>query len=117
MKVTITGRHCDVPKKIIDRTELQFSKLVKFQTRATHADVIYVDEGHSKRVEGIVFVDGAPQVAARGDGENFRAALSQLVDRLRRQLKEQREQLTDHQAPPLTEGLEALDPADPDDSE
>lgn len=106
MKVTITGRHCDVPQKIIDRTETQFSNLVKYQSRATHADVIYVDEGHTRWVEGIVHVDGAPQVTARGEGENFRAALTQVVERLRRQLREQRGQRRDHKAPPLHEGLE-----------
>lgn len=106
MKVTITGRHCDVPQKIIERTEKQFSGLTRYQQRATHADVIYVDEGHTRRVEGIVHVDGAPQVAARGEGSDFRAALGQMVERLGRQLKEQREQLRDHQAPPLRQGLE-----------
>ena len=105
MRVTITERHCEVPKSVLARTENQVAGLAKFEQRASHADVIYTDEKRSRKVEIVVFVDGAPEVAARGEGDDFRKALDQGVERMRRQLREQRERRRDHKAPPLSEGI------------
>ena len=107
MRVTITERHCEVPKRVLDRTESQVAGLAKFEQRASHAEVIYSEEKRSMKIEIVVFVDGAPEVAARGEGGDFRKALDQGVERMRRQLREQRERRRDHQAPPLSESLTA----------
>ncbi len=105
MRVSITERHCEVPKKVLDRTDSQVAGLTKFEQRASHAEVIYSEEKLVRKIEIVVFVDGAPEVAARGEGGDFRKALDQGVERVRRQLREQRERRRDHQAPPLSEGL------------
>jgi ribosomal subunit interface protein len=105
VRVTTTERHCEVPKNVISRAESQTAALAKFESRATHADVIFSEEKRSRKVEIVVHVDGAPEVAGRGDGEDFRKALDRAVDRVRRQLREQRERRRDHHAPPLAEGL------------
>ena len=89
----------------LDRAESQVASLARFEQRASHADVIFTEEKRSRKVEVVVFVDGAPEVAGRGEGEDFRKALDQGVDRVRRQLREQRERRRDHSAPPLSEGL------------
>ena len=105
MRVTITERHCEVPKKVLERTESQVAGLAKFEQRASHAEVIYSEEKRSMKIEIVTFIDGAPEVAARGEGGDFRKALDQGLERMRRQLSEQRERRRDHKAPPLSEGL------------
>jgi ribosomal subunit interface protein len=105
VRVTITERHCEVPKRVLDRTESQVAGLARFEQRASHAEVIYTDEKRSRKIEIVVFIDGAPEMAARGEGEDFRKALDQGVDRMRRQLREHRERSRDHKAPPLSEGI------------
>lgn len=105
MRVSITERHCDVPRKVLDRTETQVAALSKYEQRATAADVVFTEEKHGRKAEGIVHVDGAPTVTAHGEGDDFRTALDQMVDHLRRRLREQRQRRRDHQAPPLAEGL------------
>ncbi len=101
MRVLITERHCDVPSEVVDRTEAHVASLAKYSPRATAADVVYGEEGLTKRVEVIVHIDGSEAVIAHGEGAEFRAALDQVVDRLRRMLRRQRERHRDHQAPPL----------------
>lgn len=105
MRVSITERHCNVPAKVLTRTEEQVSALSKYEQRATAADVIFTDEKHTRKVEVVVHIDAAPHMAARGEGDDFRTAIDQAVDRLRRMLREGRVQRRDHKAPPLSEGV------------
>lgn len=105
MKVNITGRHCDVPAKIAERTVSLIGKLDKYESRASAADVIYTDETHTKKVEVIVHIDGAPHVAANGSADDFRGALDQVADRAKRLLRDARQKRRDHKAPPLSEGI------------
>lgn len=107
VRVSITERKCTVPRKVLERTEAQVGALDKYEGRATAADVVYTEEKQTRKVEVVVHIDGAPQVAARGEGRDFRTALDQVVDRLRRMLSEARERRRDHQAPPLSEGITA----------
>lgn len=105
MQVSITERHCEVGKRTLDRTESQITQLAKFEPRASLAEVVFTEGKRSKSCEVVVHIDGAPHSTARGEGETFRSALDQVLDRLRRILKEQRERRRDHQAPPLSERL------------
>lgn len=103
MRVSITERHCEVPKSILDRTETLIAGLTKFEPRATAAEVIFSEQKRAREVEVIVHIDGAPHVTAHGDAEDFRGAVSTVIDRIRRLLRDAREQRRDHQAPPLSE--------------
>lgn len=105
MKVNITGRHCDVPAKISARTEKLIGKLDKYESRASAADVVYTDEKHTRKVEVVIHIDGAPHIAAQGSGDDFRSALDQVTDRAKRLLRDARQKRRDHQAPPLSEGV------------
>ena len=104
MRITVSERNCQVPPAVIERTHAQVGRLSKYEGRATAAEVVFMDEKHTRKVELIVHVDGASHVVARGDGADFRSALDQSIDRLRRQLREQRDRRRNHQAPPLSEG-------------
>lgn len=107
MRITITERHCEVPQKVRERTERQIERLARYEPRATAAEVVYSDEKHTRKVEVIVHIDGAEHVVGRGEAADFRSALDQVTDRLRRMLSERRDRRRDHQAPPLSDGVSA----------
>ena len=107
MRISITERRCDIPERVRARTRSVVQALSRFEERATSAEVVYSDEKHAKKVEIIIHVDGASRVVARGEGTEFRAALDQAVDRVKRMLREQRDRRRDHQAPPLSETMTA----------
>lgn len=100
MRVQITERHCEVPREARERAETQVAALAKYSPRATAADVVFMEENVDRIVEVIVHIDGEEPVVARAEDTEFRAALDKVIDRLSRQLREQRDLRTDHQAPP-----------------
>ena len=101
MNVHITTRHCEVPEDVLERTQQQVASLSKYSPRAAGAEVVFLEEKLDKVVEVIVHVDGGEPVVARAEDPDFRNALDQVVSRISRMLRKQREQRTDHQAPPL----------------
>lgn len=105
MRISITERKCEVSKTVRQRTQSLIQGLSRYEERAAAAEVVFSDERHTKKVEIIVHIDGSPHVVAKGEGEGFRAALDQAVDRAKRILREQRERRRDHQAPPLSETM------------
>ena len=100
MRVQIATRRCDVPEPVRDRTDEQVRQLTKYHPRLAGAEVVFEEERHLKKVEGILSVDGASPVVATGQGEDFGRALDQMLDRLGRMLRRRRDQRTDHQATP-----------------
>jgi len=90
---------------VLERTEEQVTGLSKVSPRASAVDVVYMEEKLTKVAEVIVHIDGGEPVVARGQGAEFRTALDQVVDRVRRRLRKQRERRTDHKAPPLGGGV------------
>jgi len=105
LRVQITARHCEVPSDVLQRTEELVKALSKYSPRASAADVIYMEEKLVKIADVIVHIDGGEPIVARGEGPEFRAALDEVVDHVRRRLRKQRERRTDHKAPPLSEGV------------
>jgi len=99
--VQISARHCDVPADVLERTEAQVASLSKYSPRASAAEVVYMEEKLTRIVEIIMHIDGGEPVVARGEGDEFRSALDQVIDRMSRQLRRQRERRTNHKAPPL----------------
>jgi ribosomal subunit interface protein len=99
--VQISARHCDVPADVLERTETQVASLSKYSPRATAAEVVYMEEKLTRIAEIIVHVDGVEPVVARGEGAEFRTALDEVMERISRQLRRQRERRTNHKAPPL----------------
>jgi ribosomal subunit interface protein len=89
----------------LKRTEEQVAALPKYSPKASAAEVVYMEEKLTKVAEILVHIDGGEPVAARGEGAEFRMALDQVVDRVSRRLRKQRERRTDHKAPPLGGGV------------
>jgi putative sigma-54 modulation protein len=107
VRVQVTARHCEVPDDVRARTESQVLALAKYESRATAVDVVFSDEKHARKIELLVHIDGAEPVAAHGEGGDFRAALSEGIDRVSRMLRKQHDRRRDHKAPPLSERLVA----------
>ena len=105
MEVRISARHTTLSESLVARTEEVLSKLTKFDSRSSAVEVVFVEEKHSKRAEGIVHIDRGEPIVASGEAEDFHGALSQLNERLVRQLRRHHAQSKDHQAPRLTETL------------
>ena len=105
LRVQITARHCEVPEDVLERTESQVLALAKYSPRASAADVVYMEEKLTKVAEIIMHIDGGEPVVARGEGQEFRSALDELIERISRRLRRQRERRTNHKAPPLGEGV------------
>lgn len=99
MRIQIVTRHCDVPSRVRERAESRVRKLVRYEPRLSAAELIFQEEKHNRKVEGILSVDGEEPVVARGQGTEFKAAVDQVADRLARMLRRRRDQHLDHQGP------------------
>ena len=102
MEVRITSRHSTFPESLRDRTQELLSKLDKLGAPVSVVEVIFEEKKNSKKIEGILHIDRSDPIVAGGEGDDFNEALSQVNDRLRRQL---RKQVTDHRAPSRAEAL------------
>ena len=105
MEVRITSRHTTLSESLRAGTEELLSKLKKYDARVSVVEVVFHEEKNSKKIEGILHVDRSDPIVATGKGDDFSEALSQVNDRLVRQLRKLHEQTKDHRAPPLTETL------------
>ena len=105
MEIRITSRHTDLPEALRERAEEVLMKLTKYESRISAAEVVFDEEKRTKRVEGIIHIDRADPVVASAEGDEFRVALHQMVDRIARQLRRRHKQVKDHQALKLSEAL------------
>ena len=99
MKIRMTTRRCDVDDGTLERAEDRLSRLVRFESRLTSAEVVFVEERHAKRVEAVLTVDGSEPVVASAEASEFGEAVDRLQDRLDRILRKRRAQRRNHQAP------------------
>jgi len=105
MEVRITSRHTTVPEALRARTEALLGKLAKYDDRVSVVEVVFHEQKNTKRIEAILHIDRSDPISATGEGDEFNEALSQMNDRLARQLRKLHGQAKDHRAPPLTEAL------------
>lgn len=103
MRVQVVTRHCEVPLPVRARAEERAGRLVKYDSRLTAAELIFEEERHVKRVDGILALDGRDPIVARGEGDEFVQALDRALERLARILRRGRAQMRDHQAPKLSD--------------
>ena len=105
MEVRITSRHSTLPESLRERTEELLSRLNRYGAPVSAVEVIFDEEKNSKKIEGILHIDRTDPIVATGEGDDFNEALSQVNDRLRRQLRKLQEQVTDHRAPSQAEAF------------
>lgn len=99
MRIQITSRRCQVPDAVLTRVEELIEKLVRYEPALSAAEVILEEEKRIRRAEAILSVDRAEPVVAKGEGEEFRTAIDQMVDRLSKKLRRLHSQRTDRQGP------------------
>ncbi len=104
MRVQITARHCEVSDAVRERASELMDKLARFDPRITGAELVFHEEKHSKKVEGIVTRERREPLVASGDAPEWLPALDVVFDRLSRRVRKARSQAVDHQAgPPVRE--------------
>lgn len=97
MDVTITARHCAVPKSIRARAQDRMRRLARYEARLLRAEVIFDTDHGVRTVEARLFVAGGATIVAAASDHTFRAALDHVLNRGGRRLKRQRERRRDHQ--------------------
>ena len=105
MEVRITSRRSTLPESLRDRTQELLSRLDRYGAPVSVVEVIFDEEKNSKKIEGILHIDRRDPIVASGQGDDFNEALSQVNDRLGRQLRKLQEQVTNHRAPSQAEVL------------
>ena len=104
MRVQIAARHCDIPDTVRNRTEELLGKLSKYEPRLSGAEVVFEVEKHRKKVDAVLKVDREEPVVAKGEADEFKEALDQMVDRLSRILRRRRKQMKDYHRSGSLEG-------------
>jgi len=105
MEVRVTSRHITLSESLRARKEEVLSRLDKYGAPISVIEVVYDEEKNTKKVEGILHIDRSAPIVATGEGHESSEALSQVNDRLARQLRKLQKQVKDHRALPLTETL------------
>ena len=105
MQVSISARHCNVPRKVRTEAEERLQRLQRYEPRVHNALVEFDKDHDNKLVEMHIFLTGSRSIIAHGSGDTFRTALGQSLDRLTRQLKRRRERVREHKAPKLSEAI------------
>ncbi len=106
MRVQITARHCDVPDETRLRATSLMERLEKFEPNLKSADLVFEEGRLGCEVEGILAIDRAEPVVARGDGRDFTAASDDLSDKLARILRRRRSQRRDRARSSTVEAVE-----------
>lgn len=106
MRVQITARHCEIPDALRERMEQLLEKLDRYEPRLSAAEIVFDEERHLRKVEGILSIDRDQPIVAHGEADDFTGAVDQLMDRLSRAVRRRRDRVTEHRARPVAEGLE-----------
>jgi len=109
MRVQTVSRHCEVPDAVLGRAVERFERLSRFDPALSSAEVIFVEEKHRKRVEGILSLDGEEPAIARAEETSFKAAVEQVADRLEKILRRRRSHSREHQGPRIADLTRPLD--------
>lgn len=103
MRIQIVARHAEVPEEVVERVHEQLPKLQRFDPHLSHAEVIFTEERHIKKAEGILHLDREEPAVAVGEGDDFRIALDQMINRTGKILRRRRRLVKDHHGPSIAE--------------
>lgn len=98
VEVSVTARSCELPAALIRQATRQVARLSRYHPRAVSAEVIFSEKKREKEVEVVVNVHKTPTIVAKGEARDFRSALDEVVERVARMLRKQRERARDHRA-------------------
>lgn len=97
MKLQIQSIHFDADKKLLDFIQKKLDKLDTFHDRITGGDVYLKVENEepNKSVNIKLFLPGT-SIMAKEQGNSFEEATDLAVETLKRQLKKQKEKLSNY---------------------
>lgn len=102
MRTIITARNVNV-SGFRDVIEARFERLVRFESRASRAEVVFTGEKAVVRASAVVSIDRGKPVYAEASAPDPRTALDRLVDKLVNQLRRYHDRYHEHAAPPMDE--------------
>jgi putative sigma-54 modulation protein len=92
MKISITARHCELTDDLKLRAEERLTKLERFFDRILDARVVLSFERNRYNAEGVITANGTP-ITSKATGENERAALEQVLDKLESQVRRHKDRM------------------------
>lgn len=98
MKLQIQSIHFDADKKLLDFIQKKLDKLDSFYDRITGGDVYLRVENvdtNNKSVHVKLFIPGS-SIMAKENGSSFEEAVDLVVENLKRQLKKQKEKMSQY---------------------
>lgn len=90
MQINITGHHLELTDALKSFVENKISKLEKFHDQIISTQVTLTVDKLRQIAESTIKVSGG-EVHAKVESEDMYASIDQLVDKLERQLKKQKE--------------------------
>ena len=100
MPTRITAQGCEVGPPVRTRAETLAGRWPRYDPAVMDVSFIFRLEGRSHSAEAIVSRRRRQAVVAHGKGPDFRVALDELDDHVKRILKRDRSRRKDHRAPP-----------------
>ena len=98
MEINLNGHHVHVTDSLREYAYRKFRKIERHFDNITRINVTLIADPHCKRAEASIHVDHK-EIFAEGKADNLRSAIDQMVNRIDRQVKKQKERLQNHRTP------------------
>ena len=95
MKISITGRHVNITDTLNSYTKTKFQKLKKHSENIINIHAILTVEKERMKAEATLKTKNGNLFAANEEN-NMYAAIDEIVEKLDRQLKKQKEKITNY---------------------
>lgn len=95
MKISITGRHVDITNALNSYIKTKFQKLKKHSENIINIHTILTVEKERMKAEATLKTKNGNLFAANEEN-NMYAAIDEIVEKLDRQLKKQKEKITNY---------------------
>ncbi len=100
MPTRITAQGCEISSDIRDQAERLAGRWPRFDPAVMDVGFVFRSEGRFRIAEAIIARRRRQPVVARGTASNFRGALDELDQHVKRILKRDRKRRKDHRPPP-----------------
>ena len=95
MKISITGRHVNITDTLNSYTKTKFQKLKKYSENIINIHTILTVEKERMKAEATLKTKNGNLFAANEEN-NMYAAIDEIVEKLDRQLKKEKEKITNY---------------------
>jgi putative sigma-54 modulation protein len=105
LKIEITSRHGSLSDRLRAYAEAKVAKLSRFNDRLSRVHMVFDSLKVRERfVEMVVHSDTGHVFVAKQQGEHVRETVDQVVEKIARQLKKDKEKLKQHHKPDASKG-------------